>query len=59
MIDKTRECQAVGDFLARILAREFGVETAFICVSTEEMPPEEAVNAEAPAPAQPVPAPSE
>ena len=45
MFDNIKECQIVGDLLARLLAREFGVQTAFICVSTEEGPPEEAVEA--------------
>lgn len=48
MFDNIRECQAVGDFFSRLLAREFpGVQAAFICVSTEEAPPEEAVEAPA------------
>lgn len=30
MLNSTKECQIVGDFLARLLAREFGVQTAFV-----------------------------
>jgi len=61
MFDNIKECQIVGDLLARLLAREFGVQTAFICVSTEEGPPEEAVEAptvtETSPPEMPLPAP--
>ena len=48
MFDNVKDCQAVGDFLSRLLAREFpGVQAAFICVSTEEGPLEETVEAPA------------
>lgn len=48
MSDNVRDCQAVGDFLSRLLAREFpGVQAAFICVSADEGSPEKT----APAPA--------
>ncbi len=60
MFDNVKDCQAVGEFFARLLAREFpGVQSAFICISTEEGPPEETAPApaptEAPAPEAPPP----
>lgn len=63
MFDDVRACQAVGDFLVRLLAREFpGVQAAFVCIA-ENGPPEETAEAaavtETPAPETSPPVPPE
>lgn len=61
MSDNVRDCKAVGDFLSRLLAREFpGVQAAFTCVSADEGTPEKtaqspAVATEAEVPETPPP----
>lgn len=48
MFDDIRASQTVGDFLARLLAREFpGVQAVFICVSADEGSPEKTAQAPA------------